>query len=139
VSLDLTWVCFSSSSQVTGCLTNAALLFNTFPDVVGHIAGLTIMGGAVGGGFTNAPMGSLEGEGERFGNWSHCAEFNIYIDPESAQSIFSNPILAAKTTIAPLDLTHQMVSPLPSSHGIIRLTLATAGNTRSLSGAALRI
>jgi len=69
------------------------------------------MGGAVGGGFTNAPMGSLEGEGtERFGNWTPWAEFNIYIDPESAQSVFSNPVLAAKTTIAPLDLTHQMVS-----------------------------
>lgn len=73
------------------------------------------MGGAVGGGFTNAPMGSLEGEGERFGNWTPWAEFNIYIDPESAQSVFGNPILAAKTTIAPLDLTHQMVSILAGS------------------------
>jgi uridine nucleosidase len=42
--------------------------------VIDHIAGLTIMGGAVGGGFTNAPMGSLEGEGERFGNWTPWAE-----------------------------------------------------------------
>jgi uridine nucleosidase len=95
------------------------LLFNTFPDVVDHIAGLTIMGGAVGGGFTKAPMGSLEGEGERFGNWTPWSEFNIYIDPESAQSIFSNPVLAAKTTIAPLDLTHQMVSVLAKSHIIL--------------------
>ena len=67
------------------------------------------MGGAVGGGFTNAPMGKVDGDGERFGNWTPWAEFNIYIDPESAESIFSDPVLAAKTTIAPLDLTHQMV------------------------------
>jgi hypothetical protein len=35
------------------------------------------MGGAVGGGFTNAPMGTVEGEGERFGNWTPYAEFNV--------------------------------------------------------------
>ena len=95
------------------------------------------MGGAVGGGFTNAPMGSLEGEGERFGNWTPWAEFNIYIDPESAQSIFSNPVLAAKTTIAPLDLTHQMVSMLDRSTGVPQLTTVIAGNTRDLSRAPL--
>jgi len=33
-----------------------------------------------------------------------------YISSESAQAIFSNPVLAAKTTIAPLDLTHQMIA-----------------------------
>ena len=103
-------------------------LNGTFPDIVDHIAGLTIMGGAVGGGFTNAPMGSLEGEGERFGNWTPWAEFNIYIDPESAQSVFSNPVLAAKTTIAPLDLTHQMVSvhcSKPQPNHLTSLQLAT--------------
>ena len=31
-------------------------------------------------------------------------------DPEAAQSVFSNPILAAKTTLAPLDLTHQVIA-----------------------------
>ena len=39
------------------------------------------MGGALGGGFSNAPMGMVHGEGERFGNWTPWAEFNIYIDP----------------------------------------------------------
>lgn len=96
------------------------------------------MGGAVGGGFTNAPMGSLEGEGtERFGNWTPWAEFNIYIDPESAQSVFSNPVLAAKTTIAPLDLTHQMVSVLVRCYRALQLTVTLVGNTRDMSGAAL--
>lgn len=31
-------------------------------------------------------------------------------DPEAAQLIFSNPVLAAKTTLAPLDLTHQVIA-----------------------------
>lgn len=91
------------------------------------------MGGAVGGRFTNAPLGHLEGreEGERIGNVTRWAEFNIYVgkpvvsgtfnsrltailhgqcDPEAASSIFSNPLLAAKTTLIPLDLTHQVLA-----------------------------
>ena len=63
----------------TGTLTNVALLFATFPELVEHVKGLSIMGGAVGGGFTSAPMGHVKGEGERFGNWTRWAEFNIYV------------------------------------------------------------
>lgn len=63
----------------TGTLTNVALLFATFPELVEHIRGLSIMGGAIGGGFTDAPMGHVKGEGERFGNWTRWAEFNIYV------------------------------------------------------------
>ncbi|KAL8842285.1 MAG: hypothetical protein Q9176_002674 [Flavoplaca citrina] len=79
----------------TGTLTNVALLFATFPEVAGRIRGLSIMGGAVGNGFTDAKMGYVEGEG---------------CDPEAAQSIFSNPIVARKTTVVPLDLTHQVMA-----------------------------
>jgi uridine nucleosidase len=112
---------------VTGPCTNAALLFATFPEVVDHIAGLSIMGGAVGGGFTEAKNGKTDGglekdANERFGNETDWAEFNIFCifqhyrycdrvltikgDPEAARSIFSNPALAAKTTLITLDLTH---------------------------------
>ena len=65
----------------TGTLTNVALLFAVFPDVVGHIKGLSIMGGAIGGGFSDAPIGHVHGEreGERIGNWTLWAEFNIYV------------------------------------------------------------
>lgn len=116
----------------TGALTNVALLFATFPELVEHIKGLSIMGGAIGGGFTDAPMGHVKGEGERFGNWTRWAEFNIYVraylrgpgicsgtdrglmlkqcDPEAAKSIFSTRALAAKTTLIPLDLTHQVLA-----------------------------
>ncbi|KAL2223087.1 uridine nucleosidase Urh1 [Thermoascus aurantiacus ATCC 26904] len=94
----------------TGALTNVALLFATFPEVAEHIQGLSIMGGAIGGGFTDAPMSRLPGEESRIGNTTPWAEFNIYCDPEASQSIFSNPILAPKTTLISLDLTHQVLA-----------------------------
>ncbi|KAJ5973649.1 hypothetical protein N7481_010859 [Penicillium waksmanii] len=94
----------------TGTLTNVALLFATFPEVAEHIQGLSIMGGAIGEGFTDAPMSRLPGEQSRIGNVTPWAEFNIYCDPESAESIFSNPIIASKTSIASLDLTHQVLA-----------------------------
>ncbi|KAL8993329.1 MAG: hypothetical protein Q9169_006434 [Polycauliona sp. 2 TL-2023] len=55
-------------------------------------------------------MGFVRGEGERFGNHTPWAEFNIYCDPEAAQSIFSNPVVAPKTTLIPIDLTHQVLA-----------------------------
>ncbi|BCR84092.1 uridine-cytidine N-ribohydrolase [Aspergillus chevalieri] len=94
----------------TGTLTNVALLFATFPEVAEHIQGLTIMGGGVGNGFTSAPMSRLPGEHTRIGNITPYAEFNIYCDPEASQSIFSNPIVAPKTAIMALDLTHQVLA-----------------------------
>ncbi|KAL9016331.1 MAG: hypothetical protein Q9185_006314 [Variospora sp. 1 TL-2023] len=94
----------------TGALTNIGLLFATFPEIAEHIAGLSIMGGAVGDGFTDAPLGRVKGKGPRIGNETPWAEFNIYCDPEAAQSIFSNPALAAKTTLIPLDVTHQVLA-----------------------------
>ncbi|KAL5046214.1 hypothetical protein BDW71DRAFT_182364 [Aspergillus fruticulosus] len=94
----------------TGTLTNIALLFATFPEVAAHIKGLSIMGGGVGDGFANAPISRLVGHEKRVGNVTPLAEFNIYCDPESSQSIFSNEILASKTFLMTLDLTHQVVA-----------------------------
>lgn len=96
----------------TGSLTNIGLLFATFPEVAAHIRGLSIMGGAIGGGFTSVPLGPafLDASGQtqaRIGNHTPYAEFNIWCDPESAESIFRNPILQPKTVIIPLDVTHQ--------------------------------
>ncbi|OJD29126.1 uridine nucleosidase [Diplodia corticola] len=93
----------------TGTLTNAARLIQEHPDLAAHLKGLSIMGGAIGGGFTDAPLGKVAGEGERFGNWTPYAEFNIYCDPEAAQFLLTHPIIAPKTTIMPLDLTHQVL------------------------------
>jgi hypothetical protein len=41
----------------TGALTNIGLLFAVYPHLAEQIAGLSIMGGAIGGLFTHAPMG----------------------------------------------------------------------------------
>lgn len=66
----------------TGSLTNPALMFAIFPEVVEHIGGLSIMGGAIGGGFTNVDTGNVKTDGdgveERFGNETPWAEFNVY-------------------------------------------------------------
>ncbi|KAF2860057.1 Inosine/uridine-preferring nucleoside hydrolase [Piedraia hortae CBS 480.64] len=87
----------------TGPLTNVAKLFHQFPDLAGKIAGLSIMGGAVSGGFTSAPL-------EGCGNWTAWAEFNIYCDPEAASAVFANRELAERTVLVPLDLTHQFLA-----------------------------
>ncbi|KAK7703715.1 Uridine nucleosidase 1 [Botryosphaeria dothidea] len=89
----------------TGTLTNAARVVKEHPDLAGHLKGFSYMGGAIGGGFTDAPLGKVAGEGERFGNWTPYAEFNC--DPEAAQFLLTHPIIAPKTTIMPLDVTHQ--------------------------------
>ncbi|KAF2788765.1 Inosine/uridine-preferring nucleoside hydrolase [Melanomma pulvis-pyrius CBS 109.77] len=103
----------------TGTLTNIGLLFQKYPDLAGHIKGLSIMGGAVGGGFSNAPMGKVKGEGVRFGNWTAYAEFNIYCDPEASHFIFSHPVLGPKTTLIPLDLSHQVLGTKTIRHTLL--------------------
>jgi uridine nucleosidase len=44
----------------TGALTNIGLLFAIYPSLADHIAGLSIMGGSIGGFFTHAPLGRLQ-------------------------------------------------------------------------------
>lgn len=63
----------------TGTLTNAARVVKEHPDLAGHLKGFSYMGGAIGGGFTDAPLGKVAGEGERFGNWTPYAEFNVSV------------------------------------------------------------
>ncbi|KAK0733416.1 inosine-uridine preferring nucleoside hydrolase-domain-containing protein [Lasiosphaeria miniovina] len=93
----------------TGSFTNVAALFMQHPDLVGHIKGLSLMGGALGGGFTPAVMGHVDGM-PRIGNWTQFAEFNVLADPEAAAAIFNNKALAAKTTLVTLDLSHQVLT-----------------------------
>ena len=63
----------------TGALTNVALAFATFPELAGHLRGLSIMGGAVGGGFADVMRESNKDGSERCGNVTKWAEFNIYV------------------------------------------------------------
>lgn len=93
----------------TGALTNIAHLFHDYPHLASHIKGLSIMGGAIGDGFTDAPMGKVD-DRERIGNWSAWAEFNILVDPEAAECIFENDELKEKTVLIPLDVTHLVLA-----------------------------
>lgn len=89
----------------TGAFTNAALLFSSHPSLASHLAGVSLMGGAVGAGFTPAVLGSVDGV-PRAGNWTQWAEFNVLADPEAADALFSNEELKGKITLVPLDLSH---------------------------------
>ncbi|KAF4555689.1 Uridine nucleosidase-like protein [Elsinoe fawcettii] len=105
----------------TGTLTNIALLFLSYPDIAGHVKGVHIMGGAVGG-FTSAPMGRVsgeEGQEGRIGNWTPWAEFNIYADPEAARAVFGLEGLRGKIMLAPLDLSHLFLADEGVQRGLL--------------------
>ena len=93
----------------TGALTNVGALFRKYPELAAHIKGLSLMGGSFGGGFSDAPMGVVDNR-ERIGNVTPYAEFNILVDPEAAADVFHNPDIARKTTVVPLDLSHQVLA-----------------------------
>lgn len=110
----------------TGAFTNVGALFRKHPDLVHHIKGLSVMGGSIGNGFSGAPLGKVDGK-DRIGNITPYAEFNILVDPEAASEIFSNPVLAAKTTMVPLDLTHQV----PATPEVCNLILYGKGGDKN--------
>jgi len=75
----------------TGPLTNIALAMRAAPDLIDHIAGISLMGGGT------------------FGNRTPLAEFNIWADPDAAAIVFGS---GADITMAGLDVTHQfLVTP----------------------------
>lgn len=71
----------------TGPLTNVASLLLTHPALKSKIQQISLMGGGV-----------------QHGNWTPAAEFNILVDPEAAETVFTSgiPIL-----MAGLDVTEQ--------------------------------
>lgn len=112
----------------TGALTNVAIAFEKYPTLAAHVKGVSIMGGAVGEGFTAAQMGMVDGV-PRIGNWSVHAEFNILIDPEAAQYLLSHPILKTKTTLIPLDVSH-LVLATPSVQSLLLHSKSGNGETK---------
>ncbi|AVQ86863.1 pyrimidine-specific ribonucleoside hydrolase RihA [Plesiomonas shigelloides] len=70
----------------TGPLTNIALLLSAHPELKAKIARIVLMGGSAG-----------------LGNWTPAAEFNIYVDPEAAEMVFSAGV---PITMCGLDVTH---------------------------------
>ncbi|GAO14400.1 uncharacterized protein UV8b_02606 [Ustilaginoidea virens] len=93
----------------TGSLTNLGTLLRGDPGIIDHVKGISLMGGSFGGDFSDAVMGMVDGK-ERVGNITPWAEFNILIDPEAAAEVFHNPKVASKTTVVPLDLSHQVLA-----------------------------
>ena len=72
-----------------GPLTNVALAFRQAPDIIERLAGISLMGGAVGP-----------------GNVTPTAEFNIWADPHAAQIVFASGVRLLR--MAGLNLTHQL-------------------------------
>jgi len=72
----------------TGPLTNIGVLLTAFPEVKKNIGRISLMGGSI-----------LAG-----GNWTAAAEFNILVDPEAADIVFSSGLPIA---MAGLDVTHR--------------------------------
>lgn len=72
-----------------GPLTNIALAIRQAPDIIERLAGISLMGGAVG-----------------TGNVTPAAEFNIWADPHAAQIVFASG--ARVLRMAGLNLTHQL-------------------------------
>lgn len=79
----------------TGSLTSVATLLREKPYLGQHIAYISIMGGGI-----------LEGNR----NENNSAEFNIWIDPQAANSLFKDPEIKDKCILIPLDLTHKAIA-----------------------------
>jgi pyrimidine-specific ribonucleoside hydrolase len=78
-----------------GPLTNTGLLLRTYPASAEKIAGISLMGGAMGA-----------------GNWTPAAEFNIWVDPEAARIVFRSGL---PITMHGLDVTHKALMGLPEA------------------------
>lgn len=74
----------------TGPLTNIALVVKAHPELVSNIGGIVLMGGST----------------ER-GNDTPYAEFNIRVDPEAAEIVFSSGV---PVTMCGLNVTHQALA-----------------------------
>lgn len=77
-----------------GPLTNLAAAFNTAPDIIERVQEVVMMGGAY----------------FEVGNITPAAEFNIYVDPEAAETVFKS---GAPITVMPLDVTHKALATKP--------------------------
>jgi purine nucleosidase len=74
----------------TGPLTNVALLLRTYPDLAEHVREIVLMGGST-----------------DVGNIEPLAEFNIHVDPEAADVVFSSGL---PVTMCGLNVTHQALA-----------------------------
>jgi inosine-uridine nucleoside N-ribohydrolase len=73
----------------TGPLTNIGLFLSLHPDAAARVERIVLMGGAIGE-----------------GNVTPAAEFNIWVDPEAADRVFSSGL---DVTMVGLDVTHRAI------------------------------
>jgi len=71
----------------TGPLTNIGILFTAYPEIKKNIKQISLMGGGI-----------------ETGNWTSAAEFNILVDPEAAEIVFTSGI---PIIMCGLDVTHR--------------------------------
>jgi inosine-uridine nucleoside N-ribohydrolase len=91
----------------TGPLTNIGLFLARHPDAAARVERIVLMGGAIGE-----------------GNVTPAAEFNIWIDPEAADRVFSSGL---DVTMIGLDVTHKAIfGPKPTAE------LKTAGRVGAM-------
>ncbi len=77
-----------------GPLTNIGLALQQAPEIASRIGEIVLMGGAY----------------FEVGNITPAAEFNIFVDPESAEIVFRSGI---PLTVMPLDVTHKALTTRP--------------------------
>ncbi len=82
-----------------GPLTNIAAALSTAPDIIPRVQEIVMMGGAY----------------FEVGNITPAAEFNIYVDPEAAESVFKSGV---PVTVMPLDVTHKVLATKPRVEAI---------------------
>jgi uridine nucleosidase len=74
-----------------GPLTNIANLFSEYPEVGDWIKGLSIMGGAIMNGYTDAWLGKVGDKGEMVDFPSEEAEFNIWVSKACCAVLRTGP------------------------------------------------
>jgi inosine-uridine nucleoside N-ribohydrolase len=85
----------------TGPLTNIAMLLRTHPSLTERVGEIVLMGGSTG-----------------LGNVEPLAEFNIYVDPEAADVVFSSGL---PVTMCGLNVTHQALATEAVLERLLRL------------------
>jgi inosine-uridine nucleoside N-ribohydrolase len=103
----------------TGPLTNIAAVLHASPELVGRIGRLVIMGGAI------RVAGNAPGGGE----------YNIYVDPEAAEFVFSLAGRGLRIELAPLDATNQ----LPVTLAFLERLLASSATPARQAGQILNL
>ena len=97
----------------TGALTNVALLFSVYPEVIDRLSELVIMGGAYQG----------------LGNTGPTAEFNIQCDPE-AHIVFEAGLKSL--VMVPLEVTHTVLVTPKIRDGLLTGYARNPGSSRFL-------